>query len=134
MTDFPYEQAQTFWTRKDETENKMEADDIYSWLDSFLSAHKVLALATGGDTYIRCTPLEASFGGLKSLQIEGTAEIVDLFSDEYKAAAAFRKIPLETLKKLTEPMWLLKITPTEITCLNSDWKKEGFGNRQILRK
>lgn len=169
MTDFPYEQAQTFWTRKDETENKMEADDIYSWLDSFLSAHKVLALATGGDTYIRCTPLEytwhegalwiftegglkfkalkenkkvaaavfetnASFGGLKSLQIEGVAEIVDLFSDEYKAAAAFRKISLETLKKLTEPMWLLKITPTEITCLNSDWKKEGFGNRQIWRK
>jgi hypothetical protein len=23
MTDFPYEQAQTFWTRKDETENKI---------------------------------------------------------------------------------------------------------------
>ena len=169
MTDFPYEQAQTFWTRKDETENKMEADDIYSWLDSFLSAHKVLALATGGDTYIRCTPLEytwhdgalwiftegglkfkalkenkhvaaavfdmnASFGGLKSLQIEGTVEMPELFSDEYKNAAKFRKIPLEALKKLEEPMWLLKIIPTEITCLNSDFKRDGYGSRQIWKR
>lgn len=49
------------------------------------------------------------------------------------AAAAFRKIPLEALKKLAEPMWLLKIVPTEITCLNSDFKKKGFGSRQIWR-
>lgn len=76
----------------------------------------------------------ADFGTLKSLQIEGTAEIAELFSEEYKAAAAFRKIPLEMLKKLPEPMWLLKITPTEITCLNSEFKKEGFGSRQIWRQ
>ncbi len=76
----------------------------------------------------------ASFGGLKSLQIEGTAEIVELYSDEYNAAAAFRKIPLETLRKLPEPMWLLKIMPTEITCLNSAWKRDGFGSRQLWRK
>lgn len=169
MTDLQFTQAQSFWTRKDETENKMDSADVYAWLDSFLSSHNVLALATGAGDYVRCTPLEytwhnnalwiftegglkfkglkenknvaaavfdtnASFGGLKSLQIEGAAEIVKLFSEEYNAAAAFRKIPIETLKKLPEPMWLLKITPTEITCLNSDWKNEGFGSRQIWRK
>ena len=46
----------------------------------------------------------------------------------------FRKIPLETLQKLEEPMWLLKIVPTEVTCLNSDFKKDGFGSRQLWRK
>ena len=76
----------------------------------------------------------ASFGGLRSLQIEGTAELVGLFSDEYKNAAEFRKIPMEALKKLEEPMWLLKIIPIEITCLNSDFKKDGFGSRQIWKR
>lgn len=31
-------------------------------------------------------------------------------------------------------MWLLKIVPTEVTCLNSDFKKDGFGSRQLWRK
>ena len=76
----------------------------------------------------------ASFGGLRSLQIEGTAELVGLFSDEYKNAAEFRKIPMEALKKFEEPMWLLKIIPIEITCLNSDFKKDGFDSRQIWKR
>lgn len=106
MTDLQYTKAQTFWIRKDETENKMDPVAIYAWLDSFLFSHKVLALATGAGNYVRCTPLEytghndalwiftegglkfkglkgkknvaaaifetnTSFGGLKSLQIEG---------------------------------------------------------------
>ena len=169
MTDEQYAQAVSFWTRKDAAAKKMDQKTLYAWIDTFLAAHKILALAVGGSDFIRCTPLEytwhddalwiftegglkfkglknnrniaaaifdttADFGTLKSLQIEGTAEIAELFSEEYKAAAAFRKIPLETLKKLPEPMWLLKITPTEITCLNSEFKKEGFGSRQIWRQ
>ena len=169
MTDEQYTQAESFWTRKDETEKKLDADALYSWIDEFLSSHKVLALATATKDFIRCTPLEyswyagalwiftegglkfkalkenkhiaaavfetsASFGGLRSLQIEGTVEPVELFSDEYKNVAEFRKIPMEALKKLKEPMWLLKIIPIEITCLNSDFKKDGFGSRQIWKR
>lgn len=169
MRDEQYAQAESFWTRKDKTEKKQDADTLLRWIDEFLSSHKVLALATAAEDFIRCTPLEyswhdaalwiftegglkfralrdnkhvaaaifepnASFGGLKSLQIEGTAEIVELFSDEYNNAAEFRKIPLEALKKLKEPMWLLKIIPTEITCLNSDFKEDGYGSRQIWKK
>lgn len=65
------------------------------------------------------------------MQIEGEAELIRPFSEEYNAAANFRKIPLEMLKKLPEPMWLLKFVPTEITCLNSAFKKDGYGSRQI---
>ena len=110
MTDEQYTQAESFWTRKDETEKKLDADALYSWIDEFLSSHKVLALATATKKFIRCTPLEyswyngalwiftegglkfkalkenkhiaaavfetsASFGGLRSLQIEGTVEL-----------------------------------------------------------
>ena len=59
---------------------------------------------------------------------------MELFSEEYTVEAAFRKIPLDTLKKLPEPMWLLKIIPDEIVFLNSDFKKEGFGARQTWRR
>ena len=71
---------------------------------------------------------------MKSAQVQGTAAIVELFSEEYTVEAAFRKIPLDTLKKLPEPMWLLKIIPDEIVFLNSDFKKEGFGARQTWRR
>ncbi|MDY5579535.1 pyridoxamine 5'-phosphate oxidase family protein [Porcincola intestinalis] len=169
MTDEQYAQAESFWTRKDKTAKKLDDDALYSWIDEFLSSHKVLALATAKKDFIRCTPLEyswyagalwiftegglkfkalkenkriaaavfetgTSFGGLRSLQIEGTAELVGLFSDEYRNAAEFRKILMEALKKLEEPMWLLKIIPIEITCLNSDFKKDGFGSRQIWKR
>ena len=168
MIEEAYEQAASFWTRRDEKETKLDRDALYDWIDAFLSAHKVLALATASTDFIRCTPLEyswhdgalwiytegglkfkalkankrvaaavcesnTSFGGLHSAQIEGNAEVIEPFSEAYKQAAAIRKIPLDALKKLEEPMWLLKITPTAITCLNSDFKKQGYGSRQIWR-
>lgn len=168
MTEEQYEQAETFWERKDAETKKMNREDLEKWIDAFLGSHKVLALSTGAGETIRCTPLEytwhdgalwiftegglkfrglqedshvaaavfapnVSFGNLQSLQMEGLAEVVDPYSEEYNKAAEFRKIPLATLQKLPEPMWLLKIVPKEITCLNSDFKKDGYGSRQIWR-
>ena len=166
MTDEQFSQAISFWTKKDQGEEKLDQERLSEWIDDFLSSHKVLALAVSASDFIRCTPLEytwhdgalwifteggmkfkalqenrhaaaaifdsdPSFGGLKSTQIEGNIDIIEPFTDEYNSAAAFRKIPLETLKKLPEPMWLIKLVPAEITCLNSDFKKEGYGSRQI---
>ena len=170
MTDEQYAQAVSFWTRKDAAAKKMDQKTLYAWIDTFLAAHKILALAVGGSDFIRCTPLEYAWhedalwiftegglkfkglrdnkniaaaifdvgttftGNLRSLQLEGTAEVVAPDSVEYSSAAAFRKIPLSAIKKLPEPLWLLKITPTEITCLNSDFKNDGFGVRQIWQR
>lgn len=168
MTDQQYEQAISFWTRKTEIEKQMDPDALYSWIHTYLSSHKILALATGAKDFIRCTPLEytwhddalwiftegglkfrglrenrhvaaavfdtnLSFGELKSIQIEGQIQIPERFSDAYKKEAAFRHIPIHTLQSLSEPMWLLQLIPTEITCLNSHFKKEGFQSRQIWK-
>jgi len=70
------------------------------------------------------------FGKLKGLQIMGTAEIIEPFSKEYVEHAAFKKIPLTALKKLPEPMNLIKIIPTEYDFLNSDFKQDGLSPRQ----
>ncbi|MFR8115077.1 hypothetical protein [Faecalibacterium sp.] len=39
------------------------------------------------------------FGNLKSLQVTGIATMVEPFSEEYNTHAAFKKIPLDALKK-----------------------------------
>lgn len=72
------------------------------------------------------------FGKLNGMQITGTAEIVEPFSREYCSAAEFKKIPIESLKKLPFPMYLIKITPKHIDFLSSSFKSRGFDSRQAL--
>ena len=73
------------------------------------------------------------FGQLKSLQVEGVAEMVEPFSGEYVKIMEYKKIPLEVMKKLPQPMNLIKVKPLSFDYLDSDLKKEGFGSRQHLR-
>ena len=70
------------------------------------------------------------FGKLKGMQVTGTAEVVDYFSEEYIAAAEYKKIPIDTLRKLPEPMNLIKVAPSKIEFLNSEFKKYGCASRQ----
>lgn len=168
MNDEQFNQAESFWMRKDAAARAIDEQALQETIDEFLSSRTICALATGGADFVRCTPLEyrwrnhalwvfsegslkfkalrssnrvsvavfdtdGSFGNLKSAQIQGTAVIVDPFSDEYNAAAEARSIPLEALRALPEPMWLIKIVPDEITLLNSAFKQEGFGSRQTWR-
>ena len=72
------------------------------------------------------------FGKLKGMQVTGEAELVAPFSDEYNAAAEFRKIPLDALKKMPHTMILIKVQPKKIEFLNSDFKKDGADSRQML--
>jgi nitroimidazol reductase NimA-like FMN-containing flavoprotein (pyridoxamine 5'-phosphate oxidase superfamily) len=72
------------------------------------------------------------FGNLKGMQVMGTAEMIEPFSETYLAHAACKHIPEAALRKLAEPMNLIRVQPTRIDFLNSDFKKEGFGSRQEL--
>lgn len=72
------------------------------------------------------------FGKLSGMQINGAAELVEPYCDEYNAAAAFKKIPLETLKKLPSPMYLIKVTPKHIDFLHSAFRNQGFDSRQAM--
>lgn len=74
------------------------------------------------------------FGNLRSLQVTGIAAMVEPFSEEYNTHAAFKKIPLDALKKLPSPMNLICVTPTRIDALFSDFKKDGYSTRQILHQ
>jgi nitroimidazol reductase NimA-like FMN-containing flavoprotein (pyridoxamine 5'-phosphate oxidase superfamily) len=72
------------------------------------------------------------FGKLNGLQVTGTAEMVEPWSEEYLKLLALKKIPETAMRKLPEPMNLIKIVPAVMEFLCSDLKKEGFGSRQRL--
>ncbi len=72
------------------------------------------------------------FGNLHSIQITGIAEFIPPFSETYNSHAAIKKISIEALKRLDSYMNLLCITPTRMDLLFSDFKKEGYSNRQTL--
>lgn len=72
----------------------------------------------------------AGFGALHGLQIMGTAEMIEPFSEEYNAHAAYKQIPLTALQRLNPPMNLIRIQPTRADFLNSDYKAEGYDSRQ----
>ena len=72
------------------------------------------------------------FGKLHGMQVMGLAELVEPFSARYNAHAAWKKIPLEALRKLPSPMHLICVRPTRIDCLFSDFKALGCSTRQTL--
>ena len=94
---------------------------------------KFKALAENKNVSLAIWDRNGTFGTLQSVQVMGTAELIEPFSTEYNRNAELRKIPLDTLKKLTYPMYLIKITPTEIIVLDSSFKKDGFDSREIWR-
>ena len=75
------------------------------------------------------------FGELKSLQVMGTAKLIEPMSSEYIAHAEYKKIPAAAFQKLADqghPMHLLCITPVRMDALFSDFKKQGYDSRQKL--
>jgi uncharacterized pyridoxamine 5'-phosphate oxidase family protein len=74
----------------------------------------------------------AEFGKLSGLQVTGTAELVEPWSEEYTKIVEIKKIPVDALKKLPSPMNLIKVVPKVMDFLKSDLKKDGFSPRQQL--
>ena len=72
------------------------------------------------------------FGQLHSVQISGTVEVIEPFSKDYMRLLEYKHIPEVAIRKLPEPIHLLRIVPSEADYLNSDFKKEGYDSRQHI--
>ncbi len=82
-----------------------------------------------------CLAIYDGFNGLGQLggmQITGTAELVEPWTGEYMDLLAFKKINAEKLKQLPVIMSLIKVMPTRIDFLCSEFKNLGFDSRQYL--
>ena len=71
------------------------------------------------------------FGSLNSVQIQGTAAVIEPDAPAYERAAAWKKIPMAALQKLDHPMYLLQIIPQHADFLCSALKKQGYSVRQV---
>lgn len=72
------------------------------------------------------------FGNLNSVQVTGTAEVIEAASQTYLWAANLRHLTDAALEKMDHPLYLIKITPLHAEMLCSDFKKQGFAVRQHL--
>ena len=77
-------------------------------------------------------PDEKMFGHLHSAQIMGTASIIEPFSPEYLQLLDVKHIPEAAIRKMEEPIHLIKIVPVEADYLCSDLKQEGYDSRQHI--
>jgi hypothetical protein len=66
------------------------------------------------------------------MQVTGVAKMIEPFSEEYNTIVEYKKLPIEGLKKLSHPLYLIQITPTRIDFLNSDFKEMGYSSRQFI--
>lgn len=74
----------------------------------------------------------AGFGKLASLQAEGTAAVDRLDGESYERLSAWVDYPRAVFQKLDHPMYLIRIMPSRMDVLCSDFKEQGFGTRQHL--
>lgn len=75
----------------------------------------------------------AGFSKLGGMQITGTAEVVEPWSDEYMKLLAVKKISEEAMRKLPFTMNLIKVKPSVIDILDATLKKDGVNPRQQYR-
>lgn len=105
-------------------------DEVF-WMFSE-GGEKFIALEHNKNVCMAIYDKYEGFGNLKGMQVSGIAKLIEPFSKEYISIAEFKKIPIDALKKLSEPMNLIKVIPKRIDYLNSDFKKDGFSCRQAI--
>jgi uncharacterized pyridoxamine 5'-phosphate oxidase family protein len=72
------------------------------------------------------------FNTLGGLQIEGTAQMVELFGEEYKEVVTRKGLNAENLKKLPVVLHMFKVQPKRFELLESALTKNHYRAKQVL--
>lgn len=106
--------------------------------------YKLAGIADGNPVAFSIYNNDGTFGNLHSVQIEGKAEVFTVYENEKEYAAVLEarnsketndkfKLSVEMIKKLPHNMPLIKIKPTIATVLDSDFTKEGYFQRAVVK-
>ena len=88
MTHEEYKSAADFWNMQPRKE--MPEDELRQYVNAYISANDVCALATGYGDYVRCTPLEYSYrDGCFWIFTEGGEKFIGLEKNENVCLAIF---------------------------------------------
>ena len=109
----------------------------YSWHDGCFwmfseGGKKFIGLQQNPQVCLAVFDRYEGFGKLRGVQVMGLAELVEPFSELYNAHAVWKKISPEALRRLSSPMHLIRVRPTRMDCLFSDFKALGCAPRQTL--
>lgn len=74
------------------------------------------------------------FDKLEGVQMEGTATMVKVFSEEYNEIIASRGLSLEHLKSLPVSLNMFRVIPDRIEVLCSQFKKDGYLAKQVFHR
>lgn len=93
---------------------------------------KFLSLAHNLQVSLAIYDAFATFQDLGGMQVDGTAVLVEPWTEEYCALLQHKKIPESALRGLDHPMYLICVQPAHIDFLCGAWKEKGFSSRQAL--
>ena len=72
------------------------------------------------------------FGNLGGMQVTGVADVVDESSEVYDRMLQDKHVSREALRKSGHVLHLIRITPTRMDILSSEFRKDGLDSRQHI--
>ena len=102
----------------------------------FLSegGEKFAHLYANPTVYISIFREYGDFDSLEGLQLEGNAEMIETFCDEYAVLAEQRGLSVEKLKELPVELNLFKVLPVRVEVLKSEFRNAGYSAKQVYIK
>ena len=107
-----YKSAVNFW--KMQPHKEMPQDQLKQYIEIFISANAVCALATGAGDYVRCTPLEYSYhdgkfwifteGGEKFIGLEKNKNVCLAIFDSNISFKDLKSVQVMGKAEIVEPM------------------------------
>lgn len=72
------------------------------------------------------------FQNLEGVQIEGSAKMIELFTNEYMEVLTKRGLNASKIQSLPVNLHMFKVKPERIQVLKSEFKKSGYDAKQVL--
>ena len=108
-----YQKASQYWIEKDKEGVRMEKEELKKRIDSFIENHNTLALATGYNDEVRCTPLEYNYydgyfyifseGGLKFKNLEHNKNVSAAIFEPYQGFNRIHSLQITGVIEIISP-------------------------------
>lgn len=109
----------------------------YNWLDGRIyifseGGEKFHALSENKNVCLAIFEPSSDFGDLSSIQITGTAEILEIGCARYSKVLEYKGYSENAIRKMPTPLYLIEITPLKMELLFSKFKDQGYDSRQRI--
>ena len=113
MTHEAYEQAASYWEKKDLNSVKLDREQLLKAVEAYITANDTCALATGAGEFIRCTPIEYLYvegafwlfteGGEKFKGLEKNNNVCLAIFDKYEGFGKLKGMQVTGKAVLIDP-------------------------------